>query len=89
MAEPGPFRSPASAVQLSGRLLCWCLAAAMGSAAVDALLRPAPAWWGVVWLLPWWLACATALAWAVLRAREKAGRPPPHGDARSDWEQAA
>ncbi|AMW10679.1 hypothetical protein A4E84_14880 [Streptomyces qaidamensis] len=89
MAEPGPFRSPASAVRLSGRLLCWCLATAMASAVVDAFLHPAPGWWGAVWLLPWWLTCATALAWAALRAREKADRPPPQGGARSDWEQAA
>ncbi|MEV0244221.1 hypothetical protein AB0I06_30515 [Streptomyces sp. NPDC050674] len=89
MAEKGPFRSSASAVQLAGRLLCWSLAAAMASAAVDALLDPQVSWWGVAWLLPWWLAGASALAWSVLRAREKADRPPPHDNARSDWERAA
>ncbi|MFI8889597.1 hypothetical protein [Streptomyces paradoxus] len=89
MAEPGPFRSPASAVRLAGRLLCRSLAAAMASAAVDAFLRPQARWWGAVWPLPWWLACLAALAWAVLRAREKADRPPPQGSARTDWEQAA
>ncbi|GGW78366.1 hypothetical protein [Streptomyces lomondensis] len=89
MAEPRPFRSPVSAVQLSARLLCWSLAAAMISAAADAFLDPRADWWGVVWPLPWWLFGAAALAWTVLRAREKADRPPPHGIARSDWEQAA
>ncbi|MFD5161310.1 hypothetical protein ACFWMJ_25095 [Streptomyces hawaiiensis] len=89
MAEPGPFRSSASAVRLTGRLLCWNLAVAMASAAVDAFLAPQVRWWGVVWPLPWWLACATALAWGVLRAREKADRPPPHDSVRSDWERAA
>jgi hypothetical protein len=89
MAEPGPFRSPASAVQLSGRLLCWCLAAGMASAAVDAVLAPQARWWGTMWPLPWWLACAAVLAWSVLRAREKADRPPPHDSVPSDWEQAA
>ncbi|MFF5983549.1 hypothetical protein ACFY78_32375 [Streptomyces olindensis] len=89
MAETGPFRSPASAVQVSARLLCWSLAAAMITAAVDASLGPRAGWWGVVWLLPWWLFGAAALAWTVLRAREKAGPPTPPGCARSDWEQAA
>ncbi|MGA5202312.1 hypothetical protein [Streptomyces variegatus] len=89
MAETGPFRSPASAVRLSGRLLCWSLAAAMASAAVDAFLGPPVRWWGVVWPLPWWLTGVTALAWSVLRAREKADRPPPHDSVRGDWERAA
>ncbi|MER5831829.1 hypothetical protein ABT116_13560 [Streptomyces sp. NPDC002130] len=89
MAEPGPFRSSASAVQLAGRLLCWSLAAAMVSAAVDAFLDPRARWWGSVWPLPWWLVCASALAWTVLRAREKADRPPPHDSVRSDWDRAA
>ncbi|MFE7897483.1 hypothetical protein ACFU3E_08110 [Streptomyces sp. NPDC057424] len=74
---------------MSGRLLCRCLAAAMASAAVDAFLDPQVRWWGTVWPLPWWLTCAAALAWTVLRAREKAGRRPSQGSARSDWEQAA
>ncbi|GAA2762709.1 hypothetical protein GCM10010103_17500 [Streptomyces paradoxus] len=89
MAEPGRFRFSASAVQLAGRLLCWSMAAAMVSAAVDALLDPRVRWWGPVWPLPWWLVCASALAWTVLRAREKADRPPPHDSVRSDWERAA
>ncbi|MEU0196734.1 MULTISPECIES: hypothetical protein [unclassified Streptomyces] len=89
MAAPGPFRSPASAVQLSARLLCWSLAAAMISAAADAFVHPQVGWWGAVWTLPWWLFGATALAWIVLRAREKADSPPPPDCARSDWEQAA
>ncbi len=89
MAETGPLRSPASAVQLSGRLLCWSLAAAMTTAALDAVLDPHTRWWGAVWSLPWWLACAAAVAWAVLRACEKAARRPPYGGVQSDWEQAA
>ena len=89
MAEASPFRSSASAVQWSGRLLCRSLAAAMASAAVTAFLHPHVRWWGAVGPLPWWLACLAALTWAVLRAREKAGRTPPQDSARSDWEQAA
>ncbi|MEU6470549.1 hypothetical protein ABZ927_37850 [Streptomyces massasporeus] len=89
MAESGRFRSSASAVQLSGRLLCWSLAAAMVSAAADASLHPHLSWWGAVWPLPWWSACLAALAWTVLRAYEKAHRMPPQDSARSDWEQAA
>jgi hypothetical protein len=61
----------------------------MASAAVTAFLHPQARWWGAVWPLPWWLACLAALAWAVLRAREKADRTPPQDNARSDWEQAA
>ncbi|MDT0392272.1 hypothetical protein [Streptomyces dubilierae] len=89
MAEPGPFRSPASAVRFCARLLCWSLAAAMAGAAVDAFGEPRAGWWGAVWPLPWWIFGAAALAWAVLRAREKADPPPPPGCARGDWEQAA
>ncbi|MFB6844743.1 hypothetical protein ACFCXS_07755 [Streptomyces sp. NPDC056373] len=89
MAESGPFRSSASAVRLAGRLLCWNLAAGMASAAADAFLHPRVRWWGSVWPLPWWLVFASALAWAVLRAREKADRPPPQDSVRSDWERAA
>lgn len=89
MVEPGRLTFRVSAVRLSGCLLCWCLAAAMLSATVDAVLDPRARWWGAVWSLPWWLACGAALAWAVLRVREKAARRPPNGGARSDWEQAA
>ncbi|CAM5743861.1 hypothetical protein SAFG77S_02461 [Streptomyces afghaniensis] len=89
MAETGPFRSPVSAVQFSGCLLCWSLAAAMVTAAVDAVLDPQVRWWGAVWSLPWWLACGAALAWIVLRVREKAARRPPSGGVQSDWERAA
>ncbi|MER7402395.1 hypothetical protein ABT373_07815 [Streptomyces sp. NPDC000070] len=89
MAETGPFRSSVSAVQLSGRLLCWSLAAAMIAAAVDAVLDPQARWWSAVWLLPWWLAGAAALAWIVLRVREKAARRPPQGGVQSEWERAA
>ncbi|MEW2609019.1 hypothetical protein AB0937_02155 [Streptomyces sp. NPDC047880] len=89
MAEPGPFRSSASAVQLAGRLLCWSLAAAMAGAALDAFVHPRFRWWGAVWQLPWWLTGAAVLAWTVLRAREKADRRPPRDSVRSDWERAA
>ncbi|MGI5426077.1 hypothetical protein [Streptomyces sp. CA-179760] len=89
MAETSPLRSPVSAVQLSGRLLCWSLAVAMIAAALDAVLDPHTRWWGVVWSLPWWLAGAAGLAWVVLRACEKAARRPPCDGVRSDWEQAA
>ncbi len=89
MAEPDLLRSEASAVRAVGRLLCWSLAAAMITAAVDAVLDPQAAWWAAAWSLPWWIFGATALAWAVLRAREKADRRPPHDTVRGDWEQAA
>lgn len=49
MAEPGRFRFHVSAVQLSGCLLCWSLAAAMATAAVDAVLDPQARWWDAVW----------------------------------------
>ncbi|MFJ8468799.1 hypothetical protein [Streptomyces swartbergensis] len=74
---------------MSGRLLCWSLAAAMITAGVDAVLDPRADWWAVAWSLPWWLFGAAVLAWGVLRSREKAGRRPPHGSVRSDWERAA
>ncbi|MET9758220.1 hypothetical protein ABZ016_04060 [Streptomyces sp. NPDC006372] len=61
----------------------------MITAAVDAVLDPHARWWGAVWTLPWYLFCAAALVWGVLRAREKAGRRPPSEEVRSDWEQAA
>ncbi|GHD16606.1 hypothetical protein GCM10010313_45070 [Streptomyces violarus] len=89
MAETGPLRFRVSAVQFSGRLLCWSLAAAMIAAALDAALHPHVRWWGALWPLPWWLAAGSALAWIALRAREKARRRPPGGGARSDWAQAA
>ncbi|MEU0388604.1 hypothetical protein [Streptomyces chartreusis] len=89
MAEPGQSRFQVSAVRLSGCLLCWSLAAAMITAAMDAVLHPHARWWGAVWSLPWWLACAAVLAWIVLRVREKAARRPPYGGTQSDWERAA
>ncbi|MEV5463639.1 hypothetical protein [Streptomyces sp. NPDC002788] len=89
MAEPDLPRSEASAVRVTGRLLCWSLAAAMITAAVDAVLDPQAGWWAAAWSLPWWLFGATALVWGALRAREKADRRPPHDTLRSDWEQAA
>ncbi|GAA2940999.1 MULTISPECIES: hypothetical protein [Streptomyces] len=89
MAETGPLRFRVSAVQLSGRLLCWSLAAAMITAALDVVLDPRARWWDALWSLPWWLAGGAALAWIALRAREKARRRPPRGGAQSDWAQAA
>ncbi|WP_461075885.1 hypothetical protein [Streptomyces deserti] len=65
----------------------------MASAAVDVVLDPQARWWLTVLSLPWCLAGGSVLAWAVLRAREKAARRPPYGDGgrgvRSDWGQAA
>ncbi|MCK8436363.1 hypothetical protein G3I77_26085 [Streptomyces sp. D2-8] len=89
MAEPDLLGSEASAVRAVGRLLCRSLAAAMITAAVDAVLDPQARWWAAVWSLPWWIFGATVLAWGVLRVREKAARRPPRDTVRSDWEQAA
>lgn len=68
------------AVRYAGRLLCWSLAAGMATAAVDLLLGPSARWWPALWPLPWYLACASLLTWAVLRAREKAAQSPPEED---------
>ncbi|MBB5794971.1 hypothetical protein [Streptomyces caelestis] len=74
---------------MSGRLVCWSLAAAMVTAGVDAVLDPRAGWWGAVWSLPWWIFGAAVLMWGVLRSREKADRRPPHDSVRSHWERAA
>ena len=95
MTEPGraPSAPRARAVRFLERLLCWSLAAGMTSAAADLVLDPRTPWWSPLWVLPWYLAGGCFLAWAVLRAREKAARRPPHGeagtDARDAWERAA
>ncbi|MFE0207496.1 hypothetical protein [Streptomyces sp. NPDC058985] len=65
------------AVQWSGRLLCWSLAAGMAGAATEALLHPESGWWPLLWPLPWYLAPASALTWSTLRLREKTARWPP------------
>ncbi|MEW2072837.1 hypothetical protein ACFZAG_17035 [Streptomyces sp. NPDC012403] len=77
-------------VRCAGRLLCWNLAAGMATAATDLLLAPSVGWWPVLWPLPWYLACVFFLAWAVLRAREKAAhRPPDEEDLPGEWDAAA
>ncbi|MFF7603612.1 hypothetical protein [Streptomyces parvulus] len=90
MSAPGRRRT---AVQWAGLLLCWSLALAMVSAAVEALFHPGAAWWPLVWPVPWYLTPVAALTWGLLRLCEKAGGRPP-GDERhdlpaEDWDQAA
>ncbi|MEU9644165.1 hypothetical protein [Streptomyces sp. NPDC048188] len=76
-------------VQRAGRLLCWSLAAGMATAATDLLLAPRGDWWRVLWPLPWFLTCAAAVAWACLRAREKAANQDGEEDVPDEWDQAA
>ncbi|MFJ7773478.1 hypothetical protein ACIQ1J_35130 [Streptomyces sp. NPDC097107] len=84
-----PYRL-ALAVQWAGRLLCWSLAAGMTTAALDLLLDPQALWWRSAWPLPWYLTCLSTLAWAVLRACEKASQRPPDEDTLPEhWVQAA
>ncbi|OON78760.1 hypothetical protein [Streptomyces tsukubensis] len=68
------------AVTWTGRLLCWTLATAMASAALQAVVHPTVAWWGAVWLMPWGLVPALALCWAVFRALEKSSPDGPRDD---------
>jgi hypothetical protein len=85
------------AVRYAGRLLCWSLGIGMATAAVDITVSPHAPWWRALWPLPWYLTCASALAWALLRAREKSVGRPADGDddPRTDedvhveWDQAA
>ncbi|MFJ8150321.1 hypothetical protein ACIQ6R_35595 [Streptomyces sp. NPDC096048] len=78
------------AVQRTGRLLCWTLAAGMTTAALDLALAPRAPWWSCVWPLPWYLTSLAVPAWAMLRAREKAIQPPPEEDTiPEDWDRAA
>ncbi|PWJ02881.1 hypothetical protein DKG34_35985 [Streptomyces sp. NWU49] len=86
----GPHRLT-RAVRHAGRLLCGSLAAGMATAATDLLLEPSARWWPALWPLPWWLTCASLLAWAVLRTREKAAQRPPdeEEDLRGAWDTAA
>ncbi|MFE6336205.1 hypothetical protein ACFVOK_23820 [Streptomyces sp. NPDC057798] len=72
------------AVQWTGRLLCWSLAAGMTTAATELLFAPQASWWPALWPLPWYLTCVTALTWAILRAREKAAQHPPEEDTLPD-----
>ncbi|SER87768.1 hypothetical protein SAMN04487983_102434 [Streptomyces sp. yr375] len=68
---------PGRAARWAGRLLCWTLAAAMASAAVEAVVSPSAGWWRTAWPLPWYLVPAWAVLWAALRAREKREQRPP------------
>lgn len=83
---------PGLAARWAGRLLCWTLAAAMASAAVEAVAEPSAAWWRTAWPLPWYLAPAWALLWAALRAREKrtgADRPGVDENVPTDYDEIA
>jgi hypothetical protein len=78
------------AVQWTGRLLCWSLAAGMTTATTELLLTPEAGSWPSLWPLPWYLTCLTTLAWAILRAREKDAQHPPDEDLLPDqWDQTA
>ncbi|MEV0696151.1 hypothetical protein [Streptomyces sp. NPDC050388] len=77
------------AVQPTGRLPCWSLAAGMTTAATELLVTPQAGWWPALWPLPWYLTCLTALTWAILRAREKAAQHPPDEDLPDQWDRAA
>ncbi|MHC3471414.1 hypothetical protein ACYF6T_22345 [Streptomyces sp. 7R007] len=83
----------ARAVRHVGRALCAALATAMTTAAVDIVATPAARWWPYAWPVPWYLTGVSAVAWALLRAREKAAtRPPEGGDEQArqdDWRTAA
>ncbi|WP_327314790.1 hypothetical protein [Streptomyces sp. NBC_01235] len=83
---------PGLAARWAGRLLCWTLAAAMASAAVEAVFKPSAGWWRTAWPLPWYLVPAWALLWAALRAREKrtgAGRPGADENVPTDYDEIA
>ncbi|WP_266388047.1 hypothetical protein [Streptomyces canus] len=85
----------ALAVRWAGRLLCWSLGAGMATAAVDLTVAPRASWWPTLWPLPWYTTAASALLWAVLRAREKyvlsGGDDDPRTDEEvyAEWDQAA
>ncbi|WP_037682568.1 hypothetical protein [Streptomyces cellulosae] len=97
MTDPDRSVGPLTrAVRYAGRLLCWSLGAGMTTAAVDITVAPSAPWWQLLWPLPWYAACVSALAWAVLRAREKSlgGRvggddPESYEDVFAEWDQAA
>ncbi|MEU6057544.1 hypothetical protein [Streptomyces sp. NPDC047097] len=60
-----------AATRCTGRLVCWSLALAMATGAVEASIAPDPAWWRSTWLVPWWATPAALLLWAPLRVAEK------------------
>ncbi|MFF1451271.1 hypothetical protein ACFVYF_24515 [Streptomyces sp. NPDC058274] len=80
----------AAAVRWAGRLLCWTLAVAMPAAAAEAVVAPQADCWQAAWQAPWYLVPVWALAWAVLRIREKyvAGRDDEE-DVPADFDRAA
>ncbi|MGW7267726.1 hypothetical protein [Streptomyces sp. NPDC054842] len=80
-----------AAVRWAGGLLCWTLAAAMMGAAAETVLQPTADWWGTVWRVPWCLTPVWAVAWAVLRQREKsaAGRRELDEDVPEEFGEAA
>ena len=86
--RPSPTPTP-RAVRYAGRLLCWNLAVGMVTAAVGAS-DPHARWWHLAWPLPWYLTCASAVTWGVLRVHEKADSSPPgEEEPPREWEQAA
>jgi hypothetical protein len=92
VAPVGPLTR---AVRYAGRLLCWSLGVGMAAAALDVTVAPSARWWPALWPVPWYLTCASALAWALLRAREKSvaggGDDDPQADEEvyAEWDQAA
>jgi hypothetical protein len=85
----------ALAVRWAGRLLCWSLGAGMATAAVDLTVAPRASRWQTLWPLPWYTTAASALLWAVLRAREKYvlssgdDDPQTNEEVYAEWDQAA
>ncbi|MGX1476838.1 UNVERIFIED_CONTAM: hypothetical protein RKD50_005646 [Streptomyces canus] len=67
----------------------------MATAAVDFTVAPRASWWPTLWPLPWYTTAASALLWAVLRAREKYGLssgadgPQTDEEVYAEWDQAA
>jgi hypothetical protein len=65
----------------------------MSAAAADIITAPQTGWWSHIWPAPWYLTCASALTWALLRAREKSVGSPPteeNNDPQQEgWEKAA
>jgi hypothetical protein len=85
----------ALAVRRAGRLLCWSLGAGMATAAIDFTVAPRASRWPALWPLPWYTTAASALLWAVLRAREKYvlssgdDDPQTNEEVYAEWDQAA
>ncbi|MGY0489507.1 hypothetical protein [Streptomyces sp. WG-D5] len=64
--------SDTPAARVTGRLLCWSVAAAMTTTALDAIAAAhLPTWWSSVWATLWLASPITAAAWAVARHQEK------------------